>query len=534
MARQDNARELILCHKCGFEHSVGPCRAARVIDFIEAVCRVPEGEHVLQKVRLRPWQDDFIRAVYRDEGPDVRTAILTMARKNGKTSLIAMLVLVHLVGPEAETNSEIYSAAQSKDQAAIVFKLAAKMVRMNEDLHSRILIRDHVKELFCQEHGVLYKALSAEATTAFGISPILVIHDELGQVRGPRSALYDALDTAQGAHAAPLSIIISTQAPTDADLLSALIDDALTAADPSTVVFTFAADVDDDPWSEATWYKANPALNDFRSLEDMTKLANKAKRLPSFESAFRNLNLNQRVAAHDHLLPPEVWKLNGGEPDVSVLDDAEVFAGLDLSARQDMTALVWIGREGPGGPIHIVPEFFAPEEGLFERARRDRQPYDLWRDEGYLITTPGRTVDYAWVAKHIAERAARCNLVSLRYDRWRIDLLKDELNKIGATDLPLEPFGQGYKDMAPAIDELEALALAGGLRHGMHPILTWNAANAVVTKSPAGDRKLDKSKPTGRIDGIVALAMAVAGLVHVVYEPEPQYQMWILGQGGHA
>jgi phage terminase large subunit-like protein len=408
------------------------------------------------------------------------------------------------------------------------------MVRLSPVLSEVVAIRDTAKQLVCAEKGTLYRALSAEATTAYGLSPVFVVHDELGQVRGPRSELYDALETAQGAHQDPLSIIISTQAPTDADLLSILIDDAETGRDPATVAFMFAAEPDDDPWDKRTWRKANPALGDFRSMQDMQELAHKAQRLPSFESSFRNLNLNQRIAAHDHLLSPEVWKMNGGAPDESVLDDAEVFAGLDLSARQDMTALVWIGREGPGGPIHIVPEFFAPEEGLLERARRDRQPYDVWRDQGYLITTPGRTVDYGWVAKHIAERAARCNLVSLRYDRWRIDLLKDELNKIGAMDLPLEPFGQGYKDMAPAIDELEALALAGGLRHGMHPILTWNAANAVVTKSPAGDRKLDKSKPTGRIDGIVALAMAVAGLVHVVYEPEPQYQMWILGQGSHA
>src|SRR5690606_7153024 len=140
----------------------------------ETYCRVPEGMDVGKPVELRSWQKDFIRRVYRDQGVDVRTAILTMARKNGKTALIAMLILAHLIGPEAETNSQIVSAAQSRDQAAIVFKLAAKMIRMNEDLNSRIVVRDAVKELYCPLHGVLYKALSAEATTAYGLSPILV------------------------------------------------------------------------------------------------------------------------------------------------------------------------------------------------------------------------------------------------------------------------------------------------------------------------------------------------------------------------
>jgi phage terminase large subunit-like protein len=336
----------------------------------------------------------------------------------------------------------------------------------------------------------LYKALSAEATTAFGISPVLVIHDELGQVRGPRSDLYDALNTAQGAHMTPLELIISTQSPTDADLLSVLIDDALTQQDPTTVVTMFAADVEDEPWSEETWRKANPALDDFRSLEDMRKLAYKAQRLPSFESAFRNLNLNQRVAAANHFLSRDVWLQNGDGPDFSVFDDGEVFAGLDLSARQDMTALVWVAREEAGGPVHIVPEFFAPEEGLRERGRRDRQPYDLWRDQGHLIVTPGRTVDYTWVAEHIADRAANWNLVQLRYDRWRIDLLKDELNRAGITELPLQPMGQGYKaEFFQAVGERSIIGrLAGLCRVPMH----WKAdPKAIIAAAKRGYQALD-------------------------------------------
>jgi phage terminase large subunit-like protein len=123
-------------------------------------------------------------------------------------------------------NSQLFSSAQSSDQAAILFALAAKIVRMSPELRDAIIVRDTAKQLACSERGTLYRALSADASTAYGLSPVFIVHDELGQVRGPRSELYEALETAVGAQENPLSLIISTQAPTENDLLSVLIDDA--------------------------------------------------------------------------------------------------------------------------------------------------------------------------------------------------------------------------------------------------------------------------------------------------------------------
>jgi phage terminase large subunit-like protein len=171
-----------------------------------------------------------------------------------------MLLLASIAGPAFRPNAQIYSSAQSRDQAAIVFGYAAKMVRMDEDLGRAVHVKDTVRELIGLRTGVRYKALSADATTAHGLSPALVIHDELGRVRGPRSELYDALETGMGAHQDPLSIIISTQAPTDADLLSTLIESAKASDDPTIKLFLWAADPDDDPWSPATWAKANLGL----------------------------------------------------------------------------------------------------------------------------------------------------------------------------------------------------------------------------------------------------------------------------------
>jgi phage terminase large subunit-like protein len=290
----------------------------------------------------------------------------------------------------------------------------------------------------------------------------------------------------------------------------------------------YAADQDDDPYIEATWHKANPALADFRSLEDMREASERARRMPAFEAAFRNLFLNQRVASIDHFLTPDVWALNAGAPDKSVFEDYPVYGGLDLSSRQDLTALVLVARD-PDGIVHVDAQFFAPEQGLRDRAERDRAPYDMWWNQGFLTATPGRTVDPAWVAKHIAELSGRCDLKRIRFDRWRIDDLRRELERIGC-GVELEPHGQGFKDMSPALDELEALALNGKLRHGGNPVLTWNAANAVIVRDAANNRKVEKAKSTGRVDGIVALAMAVSAATEE-FVPEPEYAVLILGTG---
>jgi phage terminase large subunit-like protein len=188
-------------------------RGERNIDWIEGFCRIPEGRDVGKAVRLRDWQKAELIRIY-DNPHGTRRAILSFGRKNGKTALSAFITLLHLCGPEARANSQLFSAAQSRDQAAILFALAAKVVRMSPDLAAFVTVRDTAKQLACQELGTLYKALSADASTAYGLSPVLIIHDELGQVKGPRSELYEALETATGAQENPLSIVISTQAPT--------------------------------------------------------------------------------------------------------------------------------------------------------------------------------------------------------------------------------------------------------------------------------------------------------------------------------
>ncbi len=469
-------------------------------------------------MKLRPWQRKVIRSIY--DSP-TRRAIISFGRKNGKTALAAVLTLLHLVGPEARPNSQLFSAAQSREQAAILFALAAKIVRMSPELRDYVGVRDTAKQLFVPELGTLYRALSAEASTAYGFSPVFMVHDELGQVRGPRSELYEALETAAGAQDEPLSIVISTQAPNDADLLSLLIDDAATGTDPRQKVFLFSAPMDLDPFSEAAIKAANPAYGDFLNTQEVRDQAEGARRLPAREAAYRNLVLNQRVHAEAPWISLSAWKACEAEIDRMELVGRGCFGGLDLSGKNDLTALALVF---PAQVNTAIAFFWVPEDGIHERAARDRVPYDVWRERGFLYTTPGKSIDYAFAAMKVREAIEEFGLRELAFDRWRIDDFDRELRELGiptekvdfgkdpngAPDLILRPHGQGYKDMAPAVDLLETDVLNSRLQVERNPVMTMCSANAVVTMDPTGSRKFDKrpGKSTGRIDGIVALAMA--------------------------
>jgi len=499
-------------------------RGERNCQWVEAYCRIPEGKDVGKPVKLRPWQRRDIKKIY-DNPAGTRRAIISFGRKNAKTTSAAFLLLLHTCGPEAKPNSQLNSAAQSKEQAAILFKLAAKIVRMSPDLNSVVVIRDTVKELFCPELGTLYKALSADASTAYGLSPVFIVHDELGQVKGPRSELYDALETAVGAHESPLSIVISTQAPTDGDLLSVLIDDALAGNDPRVVLSLYTADPDLDPFSEKAIKAANPAFGDFLNPVEVKAMAEDARRMPSREAEYRNLVLNQRVDRNTPFIARSVWETNGGEVSED-WGDAPVYAGLDLSSTADLTAFVPIAWLADAW--ETKPTFWLPEGGLREKSRADRVPYDLWHEQGFLETTPGKSVEYEFVAHRLFNFCETHNVQKIAFDRWGMKYLKPWLLAAGFTEERITEifaeFGQGFQSMSPALRDLESALLAEKVRHGNHPVLAMCAANAVVTTDPAGGRKLNKAKAAGRIDGMVALTMAFGVAPS---EPEPSVEDWL-------
>jgi phage terminase large subunit-like protein len=496
-------------------------RADDVIKFIEKLI-VPSGEGEGKPFKLLPFQKQFVREIYtpRDKAGKrmVRRAILSMGRKNGKTAIIAALVLAHLIGPEAIPNGEIYSAANDRDQAAIVFKFARQIVEGDPELDQFVKVVPSTKTILGLRTGSVYRAVSAEAGTKHGFSPSLVIYDELAQSRS--RDLYDALDTSMGGRSEPLFVVISTQSNDPEHILSKLVDDGLHAKDPRIVCHLYAVPEDTkDIFDPKIWKLANPALGEFRSLADLRAIADQAARLPAEEPKFRNLYLNQRVAPVSSMISRKEWMACVGPAIIQTGED--VYLALDLSNVIDLTALLMVSA---GVKSRVKAYLYKPEDRLKEHGNRDfgsaSDRYTAWVKQGHLLASPGPSINMTVIAQQIIELCRQYNVLGLAYDRYAInDLLRifdqlefptweDKGGEKSGSGLRIVPWGQGFVSMGPAISALEREVVERTLEHGNNPALNWNVANAVVRTDPAGNRKLDKDKARFRIDGAVALAMA--------------------------
>lgn len=500
----------------------GLSRAGRVVAFIECL-PITSGTLAGKPMRLRPWQREIIEGIYATDGKGkrlVRTALLSLPRKNGKSQLVAALSLCHLLGPEAEERGQVFSAASDREQAGIIYREMEAVILRVPEFAARCNLKAFHKVIEDTQTGSIYTALSSDARKAHGLSPSFYCFDELAQSR--TRDLLDNLATGTGARAEPLGIIISTQSSDPNHVLSELVDytgkleDGALPPDPTFFGKVYAAPMDADPWSEATWYACNPALGDFRSLEEMRAFAEQARRMPAKENAFRSLYLNQRVEATSRFIASADWDACGGTFDAEDLRGMPCWAGLDLSSTTDLTALVlYFPHNGA-----LLPFFWMPRENIAERESRDKVPYSTWARMNLLELTNGRATDRLAIARRLAEIASTYDLKGVAYDRWRIEDLKKTLADEGI-ELPMMPWGQGFKDMSPAVEEFERLILNCSIRHGGHPLLTWNLSNCVVETDPAGNRKLSKEKSTERIDGIISAIMAIG-----LHAREPKEQVF--------
>lgn len=484
--------------------------ADRVIRFVERL-RVTAGGKAGELLRMRDWQRGIIRKIYDpvdDQGRRiVRTALITMPRKQGKSELAAALTLYHLIG-DREINGQVYSAAADRHQAALVFNAAKSMVEADSGLQKRVNIINSTKRIVHYGSGSAYQALSADAKTKHGFNSSAIIYDELAQA--PNRELYDVLTTSTAARVQPLTIIISTQSSDPNSVMSELVDYgrqvlAGTIVDPTFVPIIYAAPMDADPWDEKVWHACNPALGDFRSLEEMRTAAEQAKRIPAREASFRALYLNQPVDAESRFVSSADWQACGNPVDAEALRGRPCWAGLDLSSTTDLTALVLYFPDDDGA---VLPFFYVPGEHLADRENRDKVPYRIWARDGHVIPTPGRVIDKRAVAFKLAELQSMYELQGVAFDRWRIKDFEKILADEGI-DLPMVEHGQGFKEMGPSVDAFETAVLQGKIAHGNHPVLGWNCANAIVEIDPTGARKVTKAKSIGRVDGVVALVMAI-------------------------
>lgn len=488
-------------------------RLERVITFLEFL-PVTKGKKAGSKMKLLENQRAFVAELYGREHDQVRLGILSEPRGNGKTGLLAGLMLCHLLGPESERRGECYSAGINRLQAGLIFNEMEAIIFDVADFRERCNVqrfRKIIEVLAGDGKGSKYEALSADARRGHGLAPSFWAFDELAQTRDRN--LLDNLQTAMGKRDRSLGIIISTQAASDIHPLSELIDDGLRGADKGVLVHLTVAPSDADPFDPDVIRSVNPAFGLFLDEADVLAEAERARRMPSFESAFRNLRLNQRISPHGRnlLFTADVWNEGDTPIDEAIFTDGRpVYGGLDLSACIDLTSLV-LAAEDDDGVVQFKPYAWTPTDRLDERQLTDRAPYDVWIKQGHLTAVPGAAIDYDYVALELGRLSETMNLVRINYDRWSIKHVQQALARYGVA-VPLEPMGQGYASMAPALNELERLVAGKRIRHGGAPILRWCFSNAITIKDAAGNRKLDKSKSYSRIDVAVAAVMAVGAM----------------------
>lgn len=494
-------------------------RADAIIDFIERL-PIVDGPAVGQRIKLDPFQIHWIRSIYepgdRDNGLRVvKTAILSIARKNSKSYLVAGLLLCHLVGSECVPNGQVYSCATDREQASVIFRMIKQMIEKTPALARVLKVVQTTKTIFVtrsdlKSAGSVYRALSADAGTKHGLGADFFVYDEYGEARN--KDLWDVMADSQGARLDPLAVVISTQAAEPDHPLSIMIDDALSGADETVVCRLHTATEGCDLLDESAWLEANPCLASWKKREPIAKKAAEAKRVPTSEANFRRRYLNQRVNDLATLVPRAEWEAAEKRHDGLQAGDA-IYLGLDMSQTTDLTALVAVSVEDHS---RVASWFWKPSALIADHAKRDSAPYDVWVKQGHMIAAPGKIIDPEAVARHVVMLASIYDIKALAYDRYGINALLKEFDKLdfdaqeGEGDgLRLEPWGQGFSSMAPAVTAFETALLTEDLSHDGNPVLTRCVMNAVVRMDPAGNRKLDKDKSTGRIDGAVSLAMAM-------------------------
>lgn len=490
-------------------------KAQRVVRFIEAL-RHTKGDFHGQPFHLLPWQEKIIRDVFgtvRDDDLSMRqytTAYIEIPKKNGKSELGAAIALNMLINDD-EWKAEVYSCASDRQQAAIVFDVAVDMVRQSPALMKRVKIIPSTRRMIYQPTGSIYQVLSSEVATKHGLNVSACIFDELHTQ--PTRALYDVMTQGSGdARKQPLWFLLTTAGTDRNSICWEVHQKALDILegrkiDPRFYPVLFGLPDDADWTSEENWYRANPSLDHTITIDKVRDAFRKAQETPADENQFRQLRLNQWVKQSVRWMPMDKWDECGGVVDPYALEGRACYAGLDLSSTSDLTALVLVfPPTSEDEPYIALPFFWLPEETLSLRVRRDHVPYDQWAKRGYIQTTEGNVVHYGFIERFICELGERYDIREIAHDRWNATMMVQTLEDDGFT---MVPFGQGFKDMSPPTKELMRIVLEHKLCHGGHPVLRWNMDNAFVRTDPAGNLKLDKEKSTEKVDGAVALVMAL-------------------------
>ena len=475
------------------------------------------GEWAHQPFELQPWQAFVIGSLFGWKRVDglrrFRTAYVEVARKNGKSVLLAGTALYALIA-DGEPGAHVYAAATTRDQARIVFGEAERMVDASPALRSRITRT--VNNLAVLPTSSWFRPLSADASKMDGLNVHFAAVDEVHEHSSPE--IIQKLNTATGSRRQPLVFEITTAGYDRQSVcwqhheFSVKTLEGTVPPEAADSWFAFIATIDpgDDWTNPAVWIKANPSLGVTVKVEDLKRQVEEAREMPAQQNAIRRLRLNEWTEQVTRWIDMGVWA-DGATPfDEDDLIGRPCYAGLDLARVNDLSSLALVfPPEQPGERVKVIWRHWCPEDDILRRARRDRAPYTVWREHGWLKATEGNTTDFRFIEAEIVDLATKFNILEIAYDRTFAGELVRNLQDEGLT---LVEFGQGFISMGPASAELMRLLIGRELQHGGNPVATWCASNVTVRRDPAGNEKPDKERSTERIDAVVAAIMAVGRL----------------------
>ena len=493
--------------------------AEKAVEFF-GVLKHWKGKWAGQRFELEDWQREcIIMPLFgwkREDGwRRFREFLEELPRKTGKSTIAAGIGL-YLLTVDKEAGAEIYSCATTRDQAHIIFD-AAK--RLSRPLGDRLTY--YQRSIFNPKIDGVFMPVSSDYDKLDGRNPSGALLDELHKhsTRG----IYDVMKSAQGARDQPMLCSVTTAGNNRQSICWEIHEIARQILegrieDDSFLCYITCADEKDDWQDPEVWWKANPNLGvsvDYDYIESECK---RAADSPAYQNTFRNQQLNQWTQQESRWLDMNSWDRCAGNYNAESLEGRMCYGGLDLATTVDLAAFVLVfPPDGEGDPYRFLPWLWLPEENMVERSRVDRVPYEQWVREGVITATPGNYIDHNRIVADIVKLKERFNILEIAFDRWGAAAVQSHLQDAG---LAMVQFGQGYASMSPAMSDLLRLVLNQGIVHPEHPVMNWMADNMVVTQDPAGNVKPDKSKSREKIDGMVALLMALGRAIVNSAEPK--------------
>lgn len=507
--------------------------ADRAVGFFHKYLRHTKGKWAKKPFVLLPWESEqIIRPLFGRLLPNsvdedhphglrqYRRGWVEVAKKSGKSELAAGIGLKALFADD-EPMAEVYIGATDRDQAGLIFSAASRMVRMSPELNKRCTILKSTKRIIVTEGaqaGSILEALAADADSADGLSPSCLLLDEVHRYKDRE--FYDTLIRSTAAREQPITVVFTT-AGTDPEsmawteheyarqVLEGIIDD------PEMLAVIWSAPSHLDIQDPEFWRAANPSIGHTVAVSYFMAESKKAAEDPSNENSFRRFHGNQWVSQESRWMPMDKWDRSAGVVAAEQLQRVACWGGLDLSQTRDLTAFALVGApETEGGPFHAILRCWIPEENVDRASKRDHVDYKHWIREGFLETTPGDTIDYATIERAIRGDAMRFPIQDIAFDRTYAWQMAQQLIAAGISMVPML---QGFDTFASPTADLLQLVKERRFEHGGNPLLRWMADNTVVVQDSIGRWMPSKRKAKKRIDGMVAMIMALDRAERTLY-----------------